>query len=300
MARADEGEVAGVPPMKSLRTSLRILNEFAGDQRDYGVGEIAERCGLAKSQVSKVLDAFAEYGLLVQDPDTRRYSVGVRTFALGSRFVTHDRLCRAAMPVMRDLVISSGHSVRLSVLDADRVLYLIGLEGPLFFDSGWRSGTWLPVHSTSTGRVLLAFMDPEHAARLWADTPFRKVTPHTITDEKEVRKRVAEVRIKGYSSQRNETTPGLGAIAVPLFGPDQHAIGTLGMAFPSHLVDEADEPALAAALHLAARTLSQRMGCTVYPFGGMAQPARPPASPVAAVPARAKPAAKTRAKANTR
>lgn len=290
-AEAAGDEEAGVTTMKSLRTSLRILNEFAGDQRDYGVGEIAERCGLAKSQVSKVLDAFAEYGYLVQDPETRRYAVGVRTFALGSRFVTHDRLCRAAMPVMRDLVISSGHSVRLSVLDADRVLYLLGLEGPMFVDSGWRSGTWLPVHSTTAGRVLMAFMEPEQVNRLLADKPLRSVTPHTIVDEAAIRRLVAQALRNGYTSQRNETTLGLGTIAVPIFGPNQHAVGTLGLAFPSHVVKTGDEPALAAALHAAARTLSQRIGCQVYPYGGVEESVR---MRVGAAAARARPSARSR------
>jgi len=266
------GDSDGATTMKSLRTSLRILSVFAGDEKDYGVGEVAEQCALAKSHVSKVLGAFAEFGYLVQDAETRRYAVGVRTFALGSRFVTHDRLCRAAMPVMRELVITSGHSVRLSVLDGDRALYLLGLEGPMFFDSGWRSGTWLPVHSTSAGRVLMAFMGPETVSRLLGDKPLRAVTPNTITDEAAVRRLVTQVVRKGYTSQRNETTVGLGTVAVPIFDARQHAVGTLGLAFPSHVVHSSEEPALAAMLHTAARTLSQRMGCQVYPFGGAEAP----------------------------
>ena len=264
-----EGDKDGVTTMKSLRTALRVLNVFAGDEKDYGVGEVAERCELAKSHVSKVLDAFAEFGYLVQDPETRRYAVGVRTFALGSRFVTHDRLCRAAMPVMRDLLNNSGHSVRLSVLDGDRALYLLGLEGPMFLDSGWRSGTWLPVHSTSAGRVLMAFMDAQTVSRLLSETPLRAVTPHTVTDEAAVRRLVAQVVRKGYTTQRNETTVGLGTIAVPIFDAHQHAVGALGLAFPSHVVQSGEEPVLASKLHSAARTLSQRLGCQVYPYGGV-------------------------------
>jgi len=262
---------AGVPGrtgegMKSLRTSLRLLMAFAGDQRDLGVGELAERCGLSKSQVSKVLAAFAESGLLVQDPDTRRYSVGARMFALGSRFVTHDRLCREAMPVMRELVERTGHSVRLSVLDGDDVLYLLGFEGPLFVDTGWRAGTWLPVHSTSAGRVLLAFMEPERAERVLAGE-LRAVTERTVTDRTQLRRLVEQVRSRGWSVQRGETTPGLGVIAVPVFGARQRIVGALSLAFPSHNVTARDEPVLAAALHDAARVLSQRTGGTVYPFG---------------------------------
>jgi IclR family KDG regulon transcriptional repressor len=254
--------------MKSLRTSLRLLMAFGGAQRDFGVGELAEQCGLSKSQVSKVLAAFAESGLLVQDPESRRYSVGARMFALGSRFVTHDRLCREGMPVMRELVTRTGHSARLSVLDGDDVLYLLGIEGPLFVDTGWRAGTWLPVHSTSAGRVLLAFMDPERAERTLAREPLRAVTDRTVTDPIQLQRLVDLGRQRGYVVQRGETNPGLGVISVPVFGPGQQAVGALGLAFPSHMVAVRSEPSLAADLHDAARVLSQRIGGTVYPFGG--------------------------------
>ena len=127
--------------MKSLRSALRVMMAFCEEQQDFGVGELAERCKLSKSQVSKVLSTFAEFGLLTQNNESRRYQVGSRLYALGSRYLNFNNLCRGAMPVMRDLVESTGHSARLSVLDGDRVLYLLGIEGPLFMDTGWRAGT---------------------------------------------------------------------------------------------------------------------------------------------------------------
>lgn len=270
MAGTDDSEK--LEGMKSLRSSLRLLLEFAGEQRDLGVAELSQRCGLSKSQVSKVLAVFAECRLLVQDPDTRRYAVGARLFALGSRFVTYDVLCREAMPVMRDLVSRTGHSVRLSVLEGDDVLYLLGFEGLYFVDTGWRAGTWLPVHSTSAGRVLLAFMRPERADRLLDRGPLRAVTDRTVTDPVEVRRLVGLARQRGYVTQRGETTPGLGTIAVPVFGAGTEAVGSLGFAFPSHTVNVRDEPRLAEVLHGAARVLSQRIGGTVYPFGNRHHP----------------------------
>ena len=269
MVKKARGKDSGISEtMKSLRLSLRLLIEFSGEQRDFGVGEVAERCSVSKGQVSKVLEAFADHGFLSQDPETRRYSVGVQSYTLGSRFLANDRLCRAAMPVMRELVARTGHSARLSILHGDNVLYLIGLEGPLFVDTGWRAGTSLPVHSTSAGRVLLAFMDPKLAQKLLSAGPLRAVTENTITDRARIEKIVKEVRIKGYATQRSETTPGLGTIAVPVFGAQQQAIGALGIAFPSHLALAENEAGYADHLHQAARTLSQRIGCTVYPFGG--------------------------------
>ena len=253
--------------MKSLRLSLRLLVEFCGEQRDFGVGELAERCGVSKGQVSKVLEAFADHGFLSQDRESRRYSVGVQSYTLGSRFLANDQLCRAAMQVMRDLVARTGHSARLSVLNGDQVLYLFGVEGPLFVDTAWRAGTSLPVHSTTAGRVLLAFMEPKLAQQLLSASPLRAVTPHTITDRATIEKLVARARITGYAVQRNETTPGLGTLAVPIFGAHQQVIGALGIAFPSHVALVSDEAEIADQLHQLARALSQRAGCPVYPFG---------------------------------
>lgn len=252
--------------MKSLRSALRVMMAFCEEQQDFGVGELAERCKLSKSQVSKVLSTFAEFGLLTQNNESRRYQVGSRLYALGSRYLNFNSLCRGAMPVMRDLVESTGHSARLSVLDGDRVLYLLGIEGPLFMDTGWRAGTWLPVHATSSGRVLLATMDPERARRL-RQQQIPVFTDRTITDFEEIEKRVELARQEGFSVQRGETAPGLGVISAPVYGWGGQPLGTLGLAFPSHVVPTQQEPQLIDALHGACRVLSQRVGCTVYPHG---------------------------------
>ena len=146
--------------MKSLRTGLRVLLEFESGPRDLGVTELANRCGLSKSQVAKILSALVDSGLVAQDPQTRTYHVGQRSYLLGSRFTTHDALCQAATPAMRELLNRTGHSVRLSIPHGDQSLYLIGLEGPYFIDTGWHSGNCVPMGASSAGRVMMAFMAP--------------------------------------------------------------------------------------------------------------------------------------------
>jgi IclR family KDG regulon transcriptional repressor len=67
--------------------------------------------------------------------------------------------------------------------------------------------------------------------------------------------------------QRNETSLGLGVVSVPLFKAGQQIVGALGLAFPSHHVGAEEELQLIRALHEAARAISQRLGCGVYPYG---------------------------------
>jgi DNA-binding IclR family transcriptional regulator len=242
-----------------------------------GVTELANRCGLSKSQVAKILSALVDSGLVAQDPQTRTYHLGQRSHLLGSRFTTHDALCQAATPVMRELLNRSGHSVRLSIPHGDQSLYLIGLEGPYFIDTGWHCGSCVPMGASSAGRVMMAFMPPAERERLLA-IPVPALTAGTVRDRAKIEPLVELARETGYCMQRNETSIGLGVISVPLFRADQQIVGALGTAFPAHLLQPSEEGPLIAALHDAARSISQRLGCAVYPVPTLHQGVRAPAA----------------------
>lgn len=254
--------------LKSLNTALRVLMAFTADEPVLGVGELAQRLNLPKGQVSKILSTFRKHGILSQDKPTRRYSVGSRAFALGSRFVNYHPLAREALVAMRHLVEQTGHSARLSIMDGDRVIYLLQREGRFLADTGWRVGMFLPLHATTAGKVSLAFLPSARVEALLGEAPLPAMTPNTITDPAALRRHLAEIRRRGFGTSRGELTPGLGTIGVPVFGADGGITAVLGLIFPEHLVDWADAPDLAATLHEQARGLSQGAGCPVYPFGG--------------------------------
>lgn len=259
---------AAVSGVKALGTGLRILLEFMSERPDFSVGELSARTGLHKSQISKVLATYREHGLLAQDPVTRRYSVGIRAFALGSRFVSSHRLSREALPVLRALVDGTGLSARLSVVDGAEPLYLLGVEGRLSTDAGWRAGTRLPPHASAAGKILVAYLDPPVLERLLAEKGMPRFTPRTITDPRVLRRQLEEARRRGFAVAHGELIPAMGVVAVPVYGEAQQVIGALSLAYPEHLVGVEKEHGLVAILHEHARRLSGRMGGQVYPYGG--------------------------------
>jgi DNA-binding IclR family transcriptional regulator len=267
-AVATKRTAARAEPMKSVRTALRLLMEFTSEQPQFGVAELAQKTGLSKSHVSKVLAAFVEAGLLHQDGRTRAFSVALPAFLLGARFVNYDRLSSEATPIMRELTDRTGHSTRLSVLHGDDAVYMFGIEGPLFVDTGWRAGTRLPLHSTTAGRILLAFLDTERADALIRNLRMTRHTRHTITDRTVLKRIMGKIRAQGYDLQLGETTEGLGTLGVPVFGQGEGALAVLSIAFPVHLFPSDGVERFLPQLHQSARTLSLRMGRAVYPFGG--------------------------------
>lgn len=265
--------------MKSLSTALRVLLAFTDAQQHQSVGGLAQRTGLTKGQVSKILSTFRSFGLLQQDPQTRLYSVGIEAFALGSRFVNYHPLCREALPLVRRLVDRTGHSARLSVLSERRIIYLLQADGPLLSDTGWRAGMYLPPHATTAGKVALAFIDEAAREAMLAEMAMPQLTPNTVTDKEVLRRQLAEIAKTGYASSRGESTAGLGATSVPVFAAQNEMVAMLSLAYPEHVVDRKEETKLAAALHEAARTLSHRMGSGAYPFGGRDSEPAPRSAP---------------------
>ena len=253
--------------MKSLSTALRVLGAFANSQKPLGVVDLAGQFALTKGQISKILASFREQGFLEQDPVTRKYTVGISAFALGNNFVNSDSLSREALPVMRKLVDETGHSAVLSVRRGDNVIHLLAVEGRLFVDGRWRVGRWMPYHTTSSGRVLLAFGPDAAIDALVGNGELKQLTPNSVTDPKKLRAEVKRVRQQGFSVTRSETHMGTGSIAVPLFAHEPHAVASLGLICPEHLLSEDEVQRLIAPLQRSARELSIRMGATAYPFG---------------------------------
>lgn len=253
--------------MKSLSTALRVLSQFSENSTTLGVGEIAERCRLTKSQVSKILSTYREHGILNQDDITKRYSVSLRLFTIGSKFILNDKLTHEAVPLMRALVAESGHSTRLSVVDDNnRIVYLAAIEGQLFLHTGWRMGTIMPWHASAVGRLLLSFYPEAEQDRILDRAGLEMITPHTITDRALIKAMMRKFREQGWSIVRGETTVGLGAISTPIFGEDQALLGALNVVFPESSVAVKDEMSLVRMTLNYARMISLRCGAAVYPF----------------------------------
>lgn len=253
--------------IKVLDKALAVLAQFSEDDTDLSVTELADRLGMLKGQISKMLTSFRQAGLLTQDPETKRYSVGLVSFALGSRYINAHQLTRDAIPILRALVDRTGHGARFCLTHGNKVIYLYGIESPRLPSSGWRIGTWMPLYATAAGKAVASFFDDARLRSALGAVTMKRYTPNTISDRDALMSEIETVRARGYAVNRGELTVGLGVIAVPIFDHDRSPIGALSIVFPDHSVTEGDRAHIVSALHDSAATLSARAGCAVYPFG---------------------------------
>ncbi|MBC9731578.1 IclR family transcriptional regulator, partial [Streptomyces sp. TRM68367] len=121
-------------------------------------------------------------------------------------------------------------------------------------------GQLTPLHATSSGKILLAYLPAEERAALIAEVGLKKVTPHTITAKTKLEKNLAAVREAGYAWAREELELGLHAMAAPIHNRDGNVTAALSASGPSYRLTEERLHELAPRLLKGAEEIGHRMG----------------------------------------
>jgi DNA-binding IclR family transcriptional regulator len=216
-----------------LRKVQLILECFGPDDWQLGITEIERRSGVPKASVHRLAKELLRWGVLERRGSG--YWLGLRLFELGQRVPRHRILHDAARPYMEDLHQATGETIHLGVLDGCEVLYLEKVYGHEYVPLPSRVAGRMPLHSTATGRVLLAFGSRD-LREITLETPLKRVTRYTVTSPTALARELAQVRDKGYAMESEQTRLGWASIAVPLSGPTGTVIGALSVTAPTHRV----------------------------------------------------------------
>ena len=150
------------------RAGCRCWRAFGSGDSQLGNQELAERCGLPKSTVSRLTMTLTRLGYLIQTPDTGRYRLGMATLSLGSAMLSRLDLRQVARPLMQELAAFSGASVSLGARDRFSMIYIEHCRGPAALTLSMDVGARIPLATSAIGRAYLAVIDETPArARSW-------------------------------------------------------------------------------------------------------------------------------------
>jgi DNA-binding IclR family transcriptional regulator len=99
--------------------AIAVLRTFTADEPLLGVTEIANRVGLHKSTVSRILATFEQEHLVERDAETRRFRLGLGLIAVAGPLLAELEERRVAYPVLRELSEQTGETSALMVWSGD-------------------------------------------------------------------------------------------------------------------------------------------------------------------------------------
>lgn len=215
---------------QAILRALSVLRALRTADGELGVATIARIVELPTTTVHRILRTLVVAGYVVQNVATERYHLGREAYLLG-RAVANSLGFDAALPLIETLSADTGESVNLVVRDGHGGLVVLRIESsqPLRFTQP--VGTRIPLHCTSSGKVLLAFGDdPEADVRSLGR--LERFTPDTVTSPAKLIQELGAIRQQQHSVNRGERIPGVCGVAAPVLGSDGAVIAALAVQGP--------------------------------------------------------------------
>lgn len=213
-------------PMGVLQKASDLV-ELLAEQGPMTPGDIAERVGMPRPSVYRLVEALSHTRLTVTMPDGR--------INLSERWLRLADASRAAMgewdsarTTLDNLSHETGQTTYLSVPRADQVVCIDWAQGRGVNVLVLKPGRSLPLYAGAAGRATLAFR--EDAAQYLRQAPFPPLTRRTLTSAAQLRRDIKITRDRGYSVSDEDVTDGIGALGVPLFDRARRLRGTLSLA----------------------------------------------------------------------
>ena len=205
-------------PLAARRTAggklLAVLDAFTRERPALTLSEIARAVGVPLSTAHRLVGELCAWGGVERDEDGR-YRVGLRVWELGALAPRGLGLREAALPFMEDLYEVTHENVQLAVRDGTELVFVERIAGRSAVGVLTRVGGRFALPPTGVGLVLLAHAPAEVQERVLAD-PLTAYTRHTITDPRQLRRVLAEVRRTGMAISDRQVTEDAVSVAAPV------------------------------------------------------------------------------------
>lgn len=251
------GESSG--GVQSVDRAVTVL-EILAREGSAGVSEVAAEIGVHKSTAFRLLAALEERDLVEQNTERGKYQLGFGVLRLASAIPGRLDMVRQAQPVLDDLAQLLDETINIAVVREHYSVHVQQALGNAAVASQNWVGQLTPLHATSSGKILLAFMEPDQLERVLDAAGLPSYTERTVTDRKVLADQLAKARAEGFATAIEELETGLNAAAVPVRDHTGTVIGSLSASGPAYRFDEDRIADVAADIRAAGERISQRMG----------------------------------------
>ena len=199
----------------ALARGLAVLSCFNSGEKMLGNLDIAKRCKLPKSTVSRLSYTLTRLGYLVFVEETGKYRLGTATLALGSAMLARLDVRDLARPLMQELADFSKAMVSLGSRDRLSMIYLGNARSSAALTLSLDIGSRIPIATTAMGRAYLALIpEREREDIMERIRELDEVAWPAI--RKGIERAMKEYRDTGCVSSFGEWQADVHAIAVPL------------------------------------------------------------------------------------
>ncbi len=200
----------------ALARGLDVLHAFKSGEERLSNQELADRCALPKSTVTRLTYTLTKLGFLHHVAESGRYRLGLHTLTLGGTTLSRLDVKEVSNPLLQELANDTGTMVSLAIRDDLSMLYIENCRS----DSSILTlrlgiGSRLPLATTAIGRGYLA--GAPRGARAALEERLQTLEPVAWTRiQQAIRQAVTDLAEHGCVRSFGEWRPEINAIALPI------------------------------------------------------------------------------------
>jgi DNA-binding IclR family transcriptional regulator len=239
---------------------MKILELLAQSQRGLSLSDISRRLCLPKSSTHVLIKTLEATGYLKNSQLTGRFCFGLKLVSLSKMALENLDLREQARPFLRDLMLRSGLTVHLAILEGAEAVIIEKAEAPGMLRLATWVGRRLDANCSAVGKALLAFSGEDVSGHSLAARPMARNNRNTISSPERLARELKKVRELGYSFEDEEGEIGFRCIGAPVFDSANIAVAAISIAGATSQIPNERVTKLAALVKVTARHISERLG----------------------------------------
>jgi len=225
--------------IQSLARAAAILDAVAQHPDGITLAELSAAVGLHTSTAFHLIKTLVNLGFLALVPNSKRYRIGGRIFALAAGALDENALLALATPILEHLSAETGEAAHLAVRSKHEIVVIARTAATGLLQLSGRTGATRPAHATAIGT---------------------RLTAQTITDRRTLRREIDEVRRRGVAYDNCELDDDVRCVAVPVRDFADRCMGAMGISGSVWRLSEQTMEAKTRQLQRAADELSAQLG----------------------------------------
>ena len=246
--------------VKSLEKGLLVLELMTAKTRDVSLTEVAQELGLGMGTVHRIVSTLRACEFVNQNPETRKYSLGVRAFEMGSAINKEEFLKKLMKPELFVLSGKCKETVSASMLENCEIRYIARVDSEQVLRVSIREGTRFPAHCTASGKLLLAALSNEQLKEVYQRSDrLITLTENSISSFRKLMEVISEARIKDVACDYEEALAGVYCVAAPIVNSKNLTIAAVSISGPKERMTANTMEKLSSMLLESTRKISRKI-----------------------------------------
>jgi IclR family KDG regulon transcriptional repressor len=245
---------------QSVDRALLVLEYLSCSNSPLSLAQISKALKINKASIYRTLNSLTANGYVYRDDLSGKFQLSFKICELSSRILERLDLKYIARSSLESLNRETGETVHMVIRDWSYGVYIDKIESTHAIRTRSTVGARTFLHSTATGKVLLASLPWSRVEEIIAGVGLPQRTPHTIVDAESLREELTQVARQGWAHDREENEEGINCIAAPLINYKRVVVAAVSITYPAlvNYIDRVGE--LREAVCNTAREISNHFG----------------------------------------